>query len=239
MYVGVDGCRIGWCAMALSPQGDASVEVYPTFTALWDAWRAAQLILVDIPIGLKDDDPRERRCDLEARKVLGYPRGSSVFPAPSRRSLDAESYAEASELNRSSTGRGLSRQSWAIVPKIREVDRLLRNGAGARSSIREVHPEVLFWALSGGSPILTRKKKPAGILERLQVLESVYPGAEAVYSSALRRWKRSEVARDDLVDALAAAVTGWIGGDRLQSLPGVQEADPRGLPMEMVYAMPG
>jgi len=61
MYVGVDGCRIGWCAVAIGPGGHAEVEVYPTFTALWDAHRAARLILVDIPIELKDDDPDERQ----------------------------------------------------------------------------------------------------------------------------------------------------------------------------------
>lgn len=239
MYVGVDGCRIGWSAVAIGPGGDAEVEVYPTFVALWNAHQAACLILVDIPIGLKDDDPEERQCDRAARKVLGQPRGSSVFPAPSRRALGAKGYMEASALNRASTGRGLSQQSWGIVPKIREVDAVLTGNGAAGPQVREVHPEVLFWALAGGRAMQTRKKKPDGILERLQVLEAVYPGSELVVSEALRRWKRSEVARDDLVDALAAAVTGWIGRDDFQTLPGVPEIDAQGLPMEMVYASPG
>jgi len=43
----------------------------------------------------------------------------------------------------------------------------------------------------------------------------------------------------DLLDALAAAVTGLIGRKKLQTLPPSPERDPYGLPMEMVYFSPG
>ncbi len=44
---------------------------------------------------------------------------------------------------------------------------------------------------------------------------------------------------DDILDALAAAVTGLIGGTKLKTLPASPERDAQGLPMEMVYFVPG
>ncbi len=69
-------------------------------------------------------------------------RSSSVFPAPSRPALACSSYKEASRLNQQLTGRQPSRQGWAIAPKIREVDELLREDAEAHGLFREVHPEL-------------------------------------------------------------------------------------------------
>jgi predicted RNase H-like nuclease len=43
------------------------------------------------------------------------------------------------------------------------------------------------------------------------------------------------VGRDDIMDALAAAVTGKLGKGSLQSLPPQPERDATGLPMEIVY----
>jgi len=40
---------------------------------------------------------------------------------------------------------------------------------------------------------------------------------------------------DDIVDALAAAVTGFLSNGDLSTLPEVPEQDERGRPMEMVY----
>lgn len=38
---------------------------------------------------------------------------------------------------------------------------------------------TMRWAVSGGRPMQTGKKKPQGLRERLQVLESVYPEVDA------------------------------------------------------------
>jgi len=51
------------------------------------------VLAIDIPIGLLDGP---RACDKAARKLLGQPRGSSVFPALSRPALGAQTYPEAS-----------------------------------------------------------------------------------------------------------------------------------------------
>ena len=65
-----------------------------------------------------------------------------MFPAPARQSLAASNYQEALAINRESTGRGLSQQAWAIIPKIREIDELLRSSASLQGVMRECHPEL-------------------------------------------------------------------------------------------------
>ncbi|TVP56444.1 MAG: DUF429 domain-containing protein [Gemmatimonadales bacterium] len=237
--VGVDGCRSGWFAVSLSGSGAWKTNVYPDFAELWAAHRTASLILVDIPIGLRDEGPDERSCDREARRLLGHPRGSSVFPAPCRAALSASSHAEASRINRERSGRGLSIQSWGITPKIRQVDRLMLastpDRGAIRRTVREVHPEVLFRALNGGHPLRHGKKYREGVRERLEILRRTDLRADAIVDDAHRRWLRREVARDDILDALAAALTAEGGPSGLETLPATPPVDAEGLRMEIVY----
>ena len=124
--------------------------------------RQASLILIDIPIGLKAGGKTERRCDPQARKLLG-PRRSSVFPAPCRQAIYASSYQEACDVNQRLTGKRLSVENWNIIPKIREVDCLLSDDTSARGHIREIHPELCFLGI-GGSSNATRQKTKRGIV---------------------------------------------------------------------------
>ena len=131
-------------------------------------------IFVDIPIGLPDG-PEGRRCDTEARGRLRAPRASSVFPVPVRTALFAATYEEASRVNREASGKGLTRQTFAILRKIREVDQLLGRSEKARRIVREIHPEICFWALAGGSPMGHSKKKGAGFDRKACVAEGLPP----------------------------------------------------------------
>jgi len=114
---------------------------------------------IDIPIGLTDKGARE--CDKEARQVLGRPRASSVFPAPIRAVLAAESWEEACAIRKRVDGKRMSKQAWAIVSKIRCVDREMAGSPTMQSRIREVHPEVSFWAWTS-RPMRYRKTSRAG-----------------------------------------------------------------------------
>ncbi len=233
--IGVDGCRAGWLAISLA-ETFWDVAVFGDIQSLWEDYRGASLILVDIPIGLRAGGTAERLCDKKARAVLGQPRGSSVFPVPCRPAVYAPE-KQASEVNKTLTGRGLSQQSRAIIPKIRQVDELLSVDRAAHERIREVHPEVCFWGLAGRA-MKHKKKSRDGFEERRKVLADWYPQAEEVIASALDKFKRKCVARDDVLDALVAAVTARAGPDNLLTLPKAPERDPRGpggLPMEMVY----
>ena len=233
MFVGVDGCRAGWFAIELESESNWQVNAFPDVSSLWDRHRGASVILIDIPIGLKTGGKDERRCDPEARKLLG-PRRSSVFPAPSREAIYARSYQEACDVNQRLTGKRLSVENWNIIPKIREVDCLLSDDASAREHIREIHPELCFWGLAGRS-MQYAKKRSEGLSERTQLLQSIYPQTADIIAHALSTYRRKDVARDDILDALAAAVTGLMGKQNLTSIPQEPEFDERGLRMEMVY----
>lgn len=233
MFVGVDGCRAGWFAIELEADDHWQVDIFPDVSSLWDHHRGASLILIDIPIGLKTDGSAERRCDPQVRKLLG-PRRSSVFPAPCRDAIYASSYQEACDINQRLTGKRLSVENWNIIPKIREMDCLLSDDTAARGRIREIHPEFCFWGLAG-RPMQHAKKRSEGLSERTQFLQSIYPQTPDIINHALSTYRRKDVARDDILDALAAAVTGLMGGQDLASIPQDPEFDERGLRMEMVY----
>jgi predicted RNase H-like nuclease len=158
-----------------------------------------------------------------------------VFPAPCRPAIYAPSYEAASQLNLELTRkRRLSRQTWAIYNKIREVDELLLGQEAARSNIREIHPEVCFGGLAGHA-MRYPKRLPEGFAERRRVLQSAYPFADSIFLDALPYLKNRGVARDDVLDALSAAITARLARSRLMSLPDVPEIDTHGLRMEMVY----
>jgi predicted RNase H-like nuclease len=191
-------------------------------------------ILIDIPIGLRTNGVHERLCDKAARKILGK-RKSSVFPTPSRLTLHAANYREASAINRKNCGRGLSQQSFAIIPKIKEVDDFLLD-EGSSFSIREMHPEICFWALNGGAPMNYNKKKTEGFNERLTLLSNHVPGIVEVVDKILQTYKRNEVAKDDILDAAVGAVTLRYAKE-LKTIPDNPEVDDNGLKMEMVYGV--
>ncbi len=233
---GVDGCRAGWVGVQLSDlDSPGEVSVFPDIQALWDAWSGATCILIDIPIGLKDGGPAPRGCDAEARQILRWPRSSSIFSVPCRAAVYAPTYPEACAINREKTTKGVSKQAWNIVPKIRQVDKLLRNSPAARKVIRETHPELCFWALAGGHPIMNYKKTPAGMRERVTLLERFFSGGQQLVSDAVKQYLREILVIDDIIDALALAMTVSLAKGCLQSIPVETEQDGAGLPMEMCF----
>src|ERR1039457_7038272 len=121
MFVaGVDGCRAGWVAFKVElPSLVTSVEVIDLPALLRKRLPELSFLGIDIPIGLLNGS---RACDKAARKLLGQPRGTSVFAAPCRAALAATTHAVANQINREKTGRGLSQQAFGIIPKIKQVD---------------------------------------------------------------------------------------------------------------------
>ena len=234
-FFGVDGCPAGWFSIGLSDAAAPVFGIARNTDELVALVETAQLVLIDIPIGLRENGSEERLCDKEARRVLGRPRGSSVFPAPVRPVLGARDYPEACDRSFAVTGKRLSQQAYRICGKIGEVDGLLRRRPELRRVMREMHPEVAFWALNGGQPTAHSKKRPAGRQERLEILSRYLPGADDIFTEAAQRFSRRDVGRDDILDAMVGAATGWIARGRLRTLPAAPPRDAAGLPMEMVY----
>ncbi len=199
MFVaGADGCRAGWvCFKVELPSGATSVEVVDLTSILREKPADLACLGIDIPIGLLDGP---RACDLAARKLLGQPRGRSVFSAPCRAALLATTYADANRINRERAGRGLSQQSYCIGPKIKQVDDAIT--PDCQKWAFEVHPEVCFWALNQQSSMKHKKKSKEGAVQRLALLSPVFPDIGRHLAE-----RPPGVARDDLLDAAAAAWT--------------------------------
>jgi len=230
LVVGVDGCVGGWLAMAWDPERQTlHSAIHRDLADVLAAYPEAAAIGIDIPIGLSETGTRQ--CDVDARKLLGHPRASSVFPAPVPAVLDAPTYTEASEWSRAVIGKGVSQQAFAIYAKIAEANRLVTPAMQDR--VFELHPEVSFCALAG-HPMWAPKRSQAGYAERRALLEAAL---------GVTLWERRAafaVARpampDDVLDATVAAWTaGRVARGEAERLPDVPELDAAGLRMEMVY----
>jgi len=239
--VGVDGCPDGWLAVAYEGTAFAGARTHDDFKSVWASHGEAGTVLVDVPIGLREASNEKRPCDDVAREVLG-PRSSSVFPPPVRDAVYEDSYADAKAVQEARTDGSLGVQSWHICPKIREVDRLLRETApDARAAVREAHPELCFWALAGERPMAYSKtgQPAAAFWERVGVLETVDDAILADVRAAGTDLGGG-TSMDDLLDAFVLAVTASDLTGSLRTLPPADsprvERDPAGLPMEMGYS---
>ena len=83
------------------------------------------------------------------------------------------------------------------------------------------------------------KKSPEGVTERLELLIQHCPQASSIFKAAFDRYPLKEVARDDILDALALAISAHQLEGREATLPKRPERDNLSLPMEMVYIRPG
>lgn len=231
---GVDGCRAGWVVALVQQQPRGVQKHYIRFCnrfaeVLTLAPRPA-VIAIDIPIGLLEvQQPGGRECDRQARRLLGR-RASSVFTPPTRALLEATRYEQV-------RSHSVSIQMFNIVPKIREVDRLMT--PELQTSIHEAHPELAFRSLTG-APMRHNKKTPAGREERLRVLEQA-PGKlfreiRSAFENGQKAFKRAQVAPDDLLDAYVLAWTAFrITKRQANRVPANPPVDQRGLRMEIWY----
>jgi len=259
--VGVDATPDGWVAVRMRDHEYRRLDHYAddaatesAFRDLWADHADADVVLVDVPIGLPDD-VAARAPEREARARLG-PRSRSVFNVPIRPILHVDAYADANALqqDREQAGRGLMKQTHNIVPRIREVDELLgtTDVDATQDVVREAHPELCFWALNDERPMAYSKtgQPAAAHWERVGVLASVHANdslhddedafhdALATAGTELLGWDAPALSNDDLLDAFALAVTASESTGELQTLPDEPESDAEGLDMEMVYAEP-
>ena len=235
--VGIDGCRSGWITVTRERK-TLQYALFPHMRQVMAAYPEAGRIFVDVPIGLPWKVSPVRSCDRLARKLLGRPRASSVFPVPCREAVHARNAEDAGRLNVEILERRLSQQTEGIRRKIAEVDELLFEESSRQLRLREVHPEVCFWAMAGGRAMRHGKKTVAGRRERLAVLTRYEPEAEALVERALSETRRSDLAVDDVIDAIVALVTAEAPTNSLMSIVGKPSRDEHGLIMEMVHLDP-
>jgi predicted RNase H-like nuclease len=233
-FIGIDGCKAGWFYVGFDDKNQWQIGVIKHIEQIASFIPASSLLLIDIPIGLMGNTPKQRRCDIEARFRLKPKRSASVFPVPSRASLQADNYQQASNLNFQASGRKLSKQSWNIIDKIKQVDDFLLN-TKARHKIREMHSELCFWALNHQQAMQHNKRTLKGFSEREKLLVVHCEATGGIVSEALSIYPRKDLARDDVLDALVGAVTARFN-ENLITLPETPERDAKDLPMEVVFA---
>ena len=255
-YVGVDGCTGGWVGVGLSDGDGWDVHVCKEFADLVACFGDACVILVDVPIGLPEYMKKGGRdCDKEARKKLKG-RTSSVFSAPPKplvkemmkeenknwKYQDARNWLE----NRPEAQRDevhINSQTFSIIRNTGEVCEYLRDRVSDSPNIREAHPEVCFWAQNKALEEelqLVSKHEALGFGQRLRIVRCWVPNAVDIFEEVPRREnsESSLVEPDDVLDALALAITAKIGsqkGNEFRTLPKDPQPDSVG---EMVYALP-
>jgi len=233
---GIDGCRGGWL-VARVPEASER-EFHPEFfvrtnlqSIFAQARKGVAVVAIDIPIGIPETG--ERRCDIRAREELPNGRKSCVFPVPTRSALPATNYIEACLLNHKASGRRISVQSFGILPKIREIDRLMT--PGLQQFVREAHPEVTFAVLADQTD-LGKKTCAAGRAKRLAVLadQGLRLSLEEIRQQRMLLG-RHLVKIDDLIDAAACVLTAKRIGDKQHiTFPSTVCKDSRKLRMEIV-----
>lgn len=233
--VGVDGCRFGWIAVSKRNR-ELDYGVFATAQSLVDAHRDAKRIFIDMPMGLPWRDYPIRECETLARRAL-QSRRSSVFSVPCRRAAHARTIDEARTHNIAELGRSLSAQAWNICAKIAELDTLLLSKTTS-ALICEVHPELAFTQLSGGTPLRHSKKTAAGIRERVALLKRYEAKAPQLLRRVLDEQRRTDVSADDVLDALVVYVVSTFPKSHLHTLPSRTRCDERGIPMQIVFGRP-
>ena len=98
----VDVCPYGWFATILTG-GSIETELYEDFSEVHSDYQESR-VFVDIPVGLPTGG--RRRCDIEARELLGC-RGKSVFFPPCESAAAIEDHDEASNTSRGYGARSL------------------------------------------------------------------------------------------------------------------------------------
>jgi predicted RNase H-like nuclease len=132
---------------------------------------------------------------LAAKKVLKE-RASTLFLAPPRKVLEQPTYEKAREAAQT-FGWGVSAQAYNLRKKIFEVETF----AAKDNRIHEVHPEISFREMAGGS-LLPKKTTWKGLHERIRLL------SDHGIDLPMDVGEAGERARpDDIVDAAAAAWT--------------------------------
>jgi predicted RNase H-like nuclease len=216
--LGVDGWRGRWVGALLDGRHVTLLDLPDAAAVL--AVPNAQIVAVDMPIGLSEDGVRA--CDVEARRRLGRA-GSSVFPAPLRRVLRAIDYLDACRVSIEASGKALSKQAWNLVPAIRSLDDAL--GDPPVDRVVEVHPELAFRALD--ERVRDPKGTARGLAQRMAALATVMD-VDLLNAPPL-------IPAADALDASAAAWSAQRIATRTAECVGDGARDSRGRPMRICW----
>ncbi|GAB5521877.1 MAG: DUF429 domain-containing protein [Rhodothermales bacterium] len=228
---GVDGCKSGWFVVLWEPTNQVvRWRVVEQTTDLFDLPEQPAALVIDMVIGLPEQAQRGgRACDRAARKLLGWPRSSSIFSPPCRAALACMTYPEALAVNRALSPEhiGISKEAFHLFPKIRALD-----ACWPQPGVYEGHPELSFYALNGNAPMPASKHKPEGRAQRHMLLLDA--GFDAIDEALAHRTKG--VKPDDVLDAFAVCWSARrVAQGTAVSLPAPSPVDALGRPMAVCF----
>ncbi|GAB1645961.1 DUF429 domain-containing protein [Krasilnikovia sp. MM14-A1259] len=190
--IGVDAYALGWVGVELRDGAFGRAMLASTLYEIVAGSSGAAVIGVDVPLGMLPD--RWRAADAVAADHLG-PRRSSVFRVPPRAVWQEPDFAAANRVCKQLTGTGISRQSWALRPKLLEANAIWERHPGL---LFEAHPEVSFRTMAG-APLQYAKKTWAGQAQRRELL------AKQGISLPDSLGPAGQAPPDDILDAAAVA----------------------------------
>ena len=226
--LGIDACRGGWiiCATHKCTRGNLAKPRFYFAKALNDCLyllHNATLIFIDMPIGLPTARTYPRCCDQLAKRALGK-RHSTIFYPPLREVLYCDSYETANEAQRQLIGKGLSKQTWNITPRIRELNELME--AHNAIPFRESHPELCFAGIKGGQALKSSKHTSEGQEERLVLLKELHSEFPLLLSEWLQESKSRKSVMIDLIDASILACAAFYCSTKADEWVQLQTSSP-------------
>lgn len=229
--LGIDGARGGWVIAELSPT--LRLYVATSIDEFFSQSLTYDCILIDIIMGLPSS-PAMRRPEEEIHQLLGH-QSASLFRVPCRAAVYAETKAEMYQLHELHMHQKLTPFSVNLIPKIKEVDRWLRQHKEMQSVCYESHPETAFHLLLG-KRLLHSKHTPEGLHERFELLTQRVPGL--VLNELLLFSKTHRVKLDDILDAIVLAYTATLHlQGHTQLLPADPQPDDEGLWMRAILPL--
>lgn len=165
------------------------------------------------------------------RKIIKE-RSSTIFPAPCRQAVYAESVALAYEENERVLGKKFTPLTVGIMLKMREMDKFLQENPQYKNVITESHPEVCF-AMLNNKTVMSKKSEIDGMEERVNILKEYLP--ELQLNKIALAAKNYKCNVDDIIDAICLAVTGnLVAQCKYKIIPEDPMEDETGLLMQMV-----
>jgi predicted RNase H-like nuclease len=192
--IGIDGCKKGYMIAQISNQ-----KISFRFEENLESIKDYQgLILIDVPCGCPSNKEEIRPEPLIRQLVKG--RASSVFNVPALQTLNTKDYQEANKINREILGKGLSKQSFHIIPIIKDINNFILSNPYL--NIHESFPELIFTKFLG-HPCKYSKHKEEGKQERINCLKEIFPWISQDLEDTFNSLPKST--HLDVIDAAALA----------------------------------
>jgi predicted RNase H-like nuclease len=228
---GIDSCPLGWIVI-IHDSKKFGFEAVKSIEELVKLHPDLERIFIDIPIGLTSK-AFERTVESLLRKEL-HKRASTIFTPACREAIYASNYDKAREINKKTTGKSVSIQSYNISKKIKEVDLFLESKQ-ENLEVYESHPEICFKYLNNEEVIQSKKSTAEGFQERFQTLINCYPELEQVYESIQNSFSKSKVKPDDVLDAMVLCVSNLNSEDNPRFFQDENNIDEKGIFVRIGY----